>query len=99
MISLHENHLPSPPPPAEELFKAMQKTLAEKHQNYVNSEFRKAIIAKCGTLPSVEEMAARGKCFITPEGVFMLAWDHPPIELGTKVDKSYVIATVGPPKI
>jgi len=79
---------------------ALTKAIAEEHQKIVNVMFRAAILEKCGgVLPSVEEMAARGKCFITPEGVYMLAWDHPPLELGEKVDMSYVIAQVEPPTI
>lgn len=113
MICLHENYLPRRYPayadhptdnPDDHIaahLDAMQsnycKAVSEAHQNHVNSEFQKAIIAKCGFLPSVEEMAARGKCFITPEGVYMLAWDHPPLELGEKVDMEYVIAQIEPP--
>ena len=105
MICLHENYLPRkypafadqpplPPPPMA----ALTKAIAEDHQERVNLAFRAAIAEKCGgVLPSVEEMAARGKCFVTPEGVYMLAWDHPPIGVGEKVDMEYVIASVEPP--
>ena len=109
MICLHENYLPRkypafadhptvPPSPAAVMGDKLTKAIAEDHQERVNLAFRAAIAEKCGgVLPSVEEMAARGKCFVTPEGVYMLAWDHPPIGVGEKVDMDYVIASVEPP--
>jgi hypothetical protein len=106
MICLHENYLPrkypafADLPSAEIPMAALSKAIAEEHQKRVDLAFRAAILEKCGgVLPSVEEMAARGKSFITPEGVHMLAWDHPHLELGEKVDMSYVIAQVEPPTI
>lgn len=87
MISLHENYLP------------ISDQIAKEYQKLVELTFRAAIMEKCGgVLPSVEEMAARGKCVITSEGVRLLLWDHPPLVIGGDVDMSYVIAKVEAPK-
>ena len=68
MISLHENYLP------------LNDQIAKEYQKLVDLAFRAAIMEKCGgVLPSVEEMAARGKCVVTSEGVRLLLWDHPPL--------------------
>ena len=84
MISLHENYLP------------INDQIAKEYQKLVDLTFRAAIMEKCGgVLPSVEEMAARGKCVVTSEGVRLLLWDHPPLGY---VDMNYVIAKVEAPK-
>lgn len=87
MISLHENYLP------------IDDQIAKEYQKLVELTFRAAIMEKCGgVLPSVEDMAARGKCVVTSEGVRLLLWDHPPLVIGGDVDMNYVIAKVEAPK-
>jgi hypothetical protein len=108
MIGLHENYLPHKypafkdqpafAPPAAVLCAQLTEQIAKEYQKLVNLTFRAAIIEKCGFLPSVEEMAARGKCVVTSDGKRLLLWDHPPLEIGSDIDPSYVIASVEPPK-
>ena len=101
MIGLHENYLPHkyPAPKSSPEADNLTNAIVKEYQKLVELTFRAAIIEKCGgVLPSVEEMAARGKCVVTSDGKRLLLWDHPPLELGEKVDMSYVIASVEPPK-
>lgn len=90
MIGLHENYLPP---------KTLADQIAKEYQKLVELTFHIAIAEKCGGfLPSNEEMAARGKCVVTSEGVRLLLWDHPPLVIGGDVDMNYVIAKVEAPK-
>ena len=109
MIGLHENYLPHKypafkdqpafAPPAAVLCAQLTEQIAREYQKLVNLTFCTAIAKKCGgVLPSVEEMAARGKCVVTSDGKRLLLWDHPPFEDGGEIDPSYVIASVEPPK-
>lgn len=90
------------PSPEEQTAKIgeMAAAICAKHQRHIDEVFAQAILdANGGVPPTDEELKKWCRTLMTMDGTVMLAWKAPDWKPGEKVDLSYVIAKVPPPKI
>lgn len=109
MYHLIEHHLPPklpswnppmihlPPTPLSSSDK-LAKVLHKDCQAHIQRVFIEAIQRENdGVMPPNEELYKWAKCYLMPDGTYMLTWGAPPYAVGEKVETKYIIAQVAPP--
>lgn len=101
---IHHFDYPAPLSPPEQTLNdqitAMSYKVSVAYLDHVCMKFAEAMVkANGGIAPTPEEMAAKAQTFVGACGTHYLLWGAPVYEPGEKVDMSYVIATVPPPKV